>query len=210
MLITCVSCRRATNHESVFACDTSAANADEFDAYEVLRCGGCATVTFRHRHRSPAYGWDHANDTFAEFEMLYPQRVYLLPAIDLYWVPLHVRTFYRELEGALRIGLKTLSAAGIRAAVEAALRTKGAAGRTLKALIDDASTKHHISIDQAAALHGDRLLGNEMLHELAVPTDEEISVAFHVLNELLTTLFITPTRAVRLRVKKAHRDKRNK
>lgn len=128
-----------------------------------------------------------------------------METIDLAWIPPHIKRGYRESCGALHTGFNVLAAVGIRATVEAALRHVKALGGSIVAVIDDAKAKGIISSHQATALHESRLLGNEVVHELAVPSSDELKCAWDILNSVLTSVFVTPKLTKRMQLRKRQR-----
>jgi len=60
--------------------------------------------------------------------------------------------------------------------------------------VEDLRRANLVTEQQSEALHAHRLLGNEAAHELAEPSDEELTAAIDVLDTILNTIYIMPKR----------------
>jgi len=134
------------------------------------------------------------NGVFPPREYLFPNRHLSRTPIDVHWLPPNVRGIYREMHLALRSCLRTLTAIGARATIEAVCTQQGASNRTLFEKVEDLRRANLLTEQQSQALHAHRLLGNEAAHELAEPSDEELSAAIDVLDSILTSIYIMPKR----------------
>lgn len=114
-------------------------------------------------------------------------------------VPDDVWKMYKETLDALNHGIKTLAAGGLRATVEAICKHKGIKNGTLQNKIDELAKQNLLTAAQADLLHEERYLGNAALHELETPSSEAIDDGISIVEGLITTIYILPEKAARLR-----------
>jgi hypothetical protein len=156
----CNACGKPTNHDILFNHDTKSSDPTCYEEYQVLQCRGCEAVSFRHTHRSPDHGFPSNEGIFPAKEALYPSRHLVRTLVDIHWLPPNIRRAYREVHIALRNCLRTLTAIGIRATIEAVCNHKGATRRNLYDKVEELHKANLITEDQKKALHAHRLLGN--------------------------------------------------
>lgn len=168
------------------------------DDYEILRCEGCESISFR---SSSSNSDDYHIDDEGEYHSIeqvsvFPPRLAGRPALrDIWSLPKRVSTIYRETHVAVCSGLKIIAGIGIRALVEAICKENGAERGDLKEKIDDLVEKGILTAANAAVLHQTRFLGNSLAHEMIEPRDEELGVAFDIVEGLLSNIYIIPQKA---------------
>jgi hypothetical protein len=178
-------------------------NDDEGDTvaittYQICQCLGCDQVGFREVSTSA----DDFNDdgTRSETVKIYPDVVRVeLRAVDVREFPLTVSRIYTETVNAFNAGALTLAGGGLRAIVEAICIDQGVAGRNLSDKIDDLAVKGLLAKPQADLLHEERYIGNAALHELVPPSKQEIKDGMKIVEGLMSTIYVLPNHAEKLR-----------
>lgn len=100
---------------------------------------------------------------------------------------------------------RTLAAAGLRAVAEAICIEQGCVTGSLKQKIDALVTNGTLSRRDADYLHQHRFLGNEAVHQLSAPPEDEFGIALKILEHLLETIYIVPHLGSRLRKMRSSR-----
>ncbi len=114
-------------------------------------------------------------------------------------VPHVVWKMYKETLDAHNHGIKTLAAGGLRATVEAICLHNGITNGSLQNKIDELATRNLLTAAQADLFHEERYLGNAALHELETPSSQAIEDGISIVEGLITTIYILPEKAARLR-----------
>lgn len=203
--VACKKCNTTTNHKVL----TSVKNfwsEDEYDIqgidyFEVIGCLGCDTLSFRKTSsNSEDFYEDEGNLIHPETEEIYPNRIIgRSPLSEQYYLSDKVKNIYKETHAALSSNLKILAGVGIRGLVEAVCLEEEAKGANLKERIDDLVTRGILTTANADTLHKTRFLGNKAAHELEVAKDQELGIAFDILENMLETLYIIPKKAQSLK-----------
>ncbi len=113
--------------------------------------------------------------------------------------PERVWKMYVETLHAMNGDVRILAAGGLRATVEAICLESGISGRTLADKIDELAKKDLLTQSLAELLHEERYLGNSALHELETPTHEALEDGLAIVEGLISTIYILPIKAERLR-----------
>lgn len=184
--------------------------------FQIIECRGCETTTFRSTH------------SFSEEEgttiKLYPKRTSTSLVIkDMLNVPQKLRRFYIETINAYNFEANTLCAAGLRALVEGICadnqivngevivnrgkhNEKKVKKNNLEGKISGLHEHGILTERNAETLHELRFLGNEAVHELALPSPSELLLAIKILEHTLEALYEIPETGAKLR---AQREQRN-
>jgi hypothetical protein len=205
--IECPECKVNTMHTVERALDWSDSCEEagiNFSAtYQIVRCNGCDTLSFRSVHSS-SEDYQHTEtgeEVYAETEKLYPERAKrsladeLYLRNDVYDVPLIIQDIYRETLSAVQHDLRTLAGVGIRAVIEATCADLKAKKRNLADRIDELVSLSLLTPAGAKVLHGIRLLGNDAAHEMKAPNAKQISAALKVIDHLLLGVYVLPEEA---------------
>jgi len=198
--ILCPTCGTETNHEIVWK--SKEVRWDDYDDdmwattnFDVLQCLGCETPTLRKEHMfSEDINMKRVNGKLVAFPevTLWPKTGYrMLKPKYMNNAPPNVKRVYRETVEAYNSELPTLCAAGVRATIECVCKEQGIVQDDLKDKIDALKEKRVISDDFANALHENRLLGNDALHESALFGDIELKTAIELIETLLETVYET-------------------
>lgn len=231
MKVYCGNCKRETNHEILKDLSEKFDN-NEFwgdDTWQIIRCKGCDTTSFRHAwHFSEDYAPDGGG--LLDQEELFPKRGKdILNARDFYDTPRKIRRIYRESIDSYNNGLHILCAGGLRAIIEGICNIKKINGGTveftkkdgtkgtkkstnLNGKIAGLTENNLITIKQADMLHELRFLGNDALHDLDHPSEEELQSAIAIVEHTIESIFEIQKKAEQLRELKQEKKllKRNR
>ncbi|MDR2756366.1 MAG: DUF4145 domain-containing protein [Planctomycetaceae bacterium] len=214
--VLCGRCHRKTNHKILFSEQQDYGNDEIVGTYkyQVIQCQGCDTISFR---KLESNSENYAPETGEPdvFETLYPERIEEKNATNIIeWrsyneLPPKVNGLYEETTRCFSQGFRILCAAGIRAIVEAVCQDKNIKKGTVTIKDKSGKTKTKISSNlegkinnlaendiltksNADILHSLRYLGNEALHELEVPSTEELSLALGIIIHILDDIYKFP------------------
>lgn len=229
--IYCNSCHGTTNHEIVKheerEIHDDEAQAVFYDSWDILKCLGCETISFRHLS-SDSESYDPETGENYETVRLYPIRSDKSLAIKPYYnVPTIVRNIYRETLDAYNNGLNLLCAGGLRAIIESICShenikdgpvekelkdgtTKIVRSKDLMGKINGLQEKGIITKKQMAILHEHRYLGNDALHSLDAPHKKVLGTAIEIIENVLDLLYEIDQKAGELMWRRHFKEKQNK
>jgi len=101
--------------------------------------------------------------------------------------------------GALNANIRTLAGAGLRATVEAICLDNKIKDGNLRNKIDELANRNLLTAAQAELLHEERYLGNAALHEMETPPIQDIEDGLQIVEGLINTIYILPSKAKRLK-----------
>jgi hypothetical protein len=139
---TCVNCKRPTRHLILKAYSETGETeyVDWYEiTYQIIQCLGCTNVCFRRLSLS-SEDTDHDGRPLDLID-IYPDPTKRIPQMDIYKLPKHVRNLYTETLTCFDSTAMTMSAAGLRAVVEATCLDQGCISGNLKDKIDCRTTK---------------------------------------------------------------------
>jgi hypothetical protein len=122
-------------------------------------------------------------------------------------VPVPVWKMYRETIDALNGNIRTLAGGGLRAVVEAICLDEKIADGNLQKKIDELAKQGFLTTTQAELLHEERYLGNAALHELDTPSAEDIEDGLGIVEGLINTIYILPSKAANLKKRREAKAK---
>jgi hypothetical protein len=236
----CASCKCETNHEAAQSVDVSGSevirygprendlnSVDWSNGYQIIKCLGCDTYSFRHRawfsEAEEYYGPDDYND--GATVRLYPQRGKdVLAAKDFYNVPKNLRAIYKEVISCFNNEAPILCAAGLRASIEGLCAANGVADGpveikrpdgtvgvrrkdNLEGKISGLSEKGFLTARNAEFLHTHRGLGNDAVHELSRPSDHDLRIAIEIVEHMFDSLYEIPEKAEALKLARTKKAK---
>lgn len=194
----CVKCQNSTYH-TVVASQTlhqKWEEIEESDDYEIIRCDGCRSVSFRRYRESTedlVYDPQLGEGVLLGTEELYPERRAERPVLKGWeHLPTIVLRIYKETLSAISSQQRTLAGMGIRALVEAVCIEEDAKGKNLEKRIDALVAKGKTTQSDAEILHSTRLLGNKAAHEIQPLTSEALDQAVQMVEHLLQGVYILP------------------
>jgi hypothetical protein len=94
----------------------------------------------------------------------------------------------------------------LRAVVDALCTHKSVPGGNLQEKIDILASQGFLATPQADLLHEERYLGSAALHEMVAPSKLDVRDGFDIIDTLLTTIYILPEKARRLRLKRTRQS----
>jgi hypothetical protein len=123
-------------------------------------------------------------------------------------IPESVWKMYNETIDALNAGIRTLAGGGLRATVEAICLNYGITDGNLQNKIDELANQNLLAKPQAELLHEERYLGNAALHQLETPSPLDIEDGLEIVEGLINTIYILPSKAARLKISREAKKKR--
>jgi hypothetical protein len=114
-------------------------------------------------------------------------------------IPVPVWKMYKETIDALNANIRTLAGGGLRATVEAICLDNHIAQGTLENKIDELAERKLLTTGQAQLLHEERYIGNAALHELETPSTQDIEDGLGIVEGLINTIYILPSKATKLK-----------
>ena len=195
---------------------------DWSDDYQILQCQGCDYISFRH------LSWDsesQSSDDDGKSEFLYPQVLSkskdALPIKVFSNLPKKLKQIYRESIDCFNSKNYTLCAAGVRAIVEGICDNEGIKDGpvevqkngvketkrfdNIQGKISGLCEKGILTKKHSDMLHEHRFLGNEAIHTLARPSEEELRLAIEILEHTFENMYEIPKKAYQLKELKKER-----
>ena len=193
----CPNCCINTNHSILFKKHNSSTYEEYFDwsmDYEVLQCNGCDNIQFRTNYSNEtmiSYDYE-AQDQVQQYDKkYYPKSITEhIKLKDIYEIPDKIRVVYNETLEALRNNCYLLSAVGLRAIIEAVCIEQNIVARNLEKKINMLADKRLITKKDSDRLHSIRFLGNDSVHEMAVPKEQKIRIALGIVENLMNSLYL--------------------
>jgi hypothetical protein len=203
-VIPCPTCNTPTRHTVVAALDTDGGDDDfQYEAdYQVVQCDGCQTVSFRWRLTdSESYVLDDYGARVGQEERIrfFPPRLVGHRALaDDYFLPLDLRSVYREVVEAAASGFFVLVGIGLRAIVERVCVEEGAKATGFKDKVECLVKMGRLTMSDAALLEPIRDLGNDAAHEALAPSIGDVMNALSVVEHLLNAVYLMKHKAEQL------------
>lgn len=122
-------------------------------------------------------------------------------------IPDSVWKIYKETIEALNANIRTLAGGGLRAVVEAICLDNKIAEGNLQKKIEELSKQNLLTRAQVDLLHEERYLGNAALHEMATPSAQDIDDGLGIVEGLINTIYILPSKAKRLKDRRETKGK---
>ncbi|EOX3395599.1 DUF4145 domain-containing protein, partial [Vibrio cholerae] len=230
--IQCLVCKHPTNHIVVLSADIDGQeNYSESDwiywdaHYQIVKCLGCDSFSFRKTDsNSEDYqqvGEDEWDNPVNEY--LYPKRdINTLPTKNFLNTPSVIRRIYNEVISCYNNESYTLCGAGLRAIIDGLCAVNGVTdgpviktnpdGTTqttrksnLEGQISGLHEKGLLTEAHSSILHEHRFMGNKAVHELDMPSLEELKIAIDIVEHTLENIYELPEKASELRARKRMR-----
>jgi hypothetical protein len=190
----CQNCQRETNHAILYL-KKVANDGEDFDyelKYFVVECLGCELVSFRQEVHDYeiTYPDDYDNWVHDVTTRLYPKSLKKHRIIEQHLLPLQIKTVYSETLEALKANCYLLAGVGFRAVIEAICIDKEIQAKNLELKINNLARNRLITDKEAERLHAVRFMGNDSVHEMAVPREDALYVVLEIIEHLLSNLYI--------------------
>ncbi len=191
----CNKCLGETNHGVLFEKVVSSDDDNYIMEwkYFVLQCLGCEEICFRKEVHDYEVTYPDEYDNWTHDITMH---IYPLPLKNRkqlsrqYALPSQIQTVYRETINALKTNCYLLAGVGFRAVIEAVCLDKDIPGRTLEAKINNLSKNRLITDAESERLHAVRFLGNDSVHEMAVPKERTLYIVLEIIEHLLKNLYL--------------------
>ena len=153
--------------------------------YQIIKCTGCDIVSYRSSNYFSEYDDIDSNGTWEE---RYPA-LKRKKKKDFKYLPSTLTQIYDEVIIAYNNDNFILCAAGIRAILEGICKDKDITDGNLEDKIKSMRGQGFVTQQYESILHKLRFLGNEALHELQKPTQEEIDAALDIIEHIIESLY---------------------
>lgn len=222
----CSECNQMTNQkvlcEKSFSRSEEDGNWWEEHKYQIIQCEGCETVSFRKLYNDTAqehYASYHEENPWTQ--EVFPKRsLQSLPIKTLVNTPNNIKKIYRETIDAFNNNQAILCSAGIRAIIEGICNDKGIIGgnvinikgstifsKNLDRKIEGLNAKGFLTKFNTEILHELRFLGNDALHELSSPSNDELKMAIDIIEHSIDNIYELQHKAQMLKDEIAKRKK---
>ena len=234
--VQCAECKRPTRHLVITSYDYHGSEEDREEQwyvdwssnFQIIQCQGCMTVSYRTKtyfsEDVQQYGPNDYDD--GTTETIYPKRSKeTISAKDFWNIPNNLRRIYRETVDSFNNDLYTLCAAGLRALVEGLCAELGVTDgpkevekkdgtkeikrfSNLEGKIAGLHEKGYLTQQHSEVLHEHRYMGNEAVHQLNMPTKDELLLAIEIIEHMFESVYEIPQKHHELQFKRKKRNKK--
>lgn len=197
---TCRSCHGETKH--LIISDVSLAGEEWRSTYEIIRCRGCESISFR-EHYAESDGESIINENGVEEEMynlidfsVYPNPIKNYEKLEISCIPKNLARIYSETIDALNSNFTILAGIGIRSILEQICKDQD------KDLDKDQDKKYLYK--RLKLLRNKKLItpkdfdmiepliffGNDAAHDAKQPSYEVLKTSIKIINNLLERLYM--------------------
>jgi len=213
--VVCSSCGQQYNNHRVLKevvrnlVDGPGEPVTEQEFHRFVECMGCGSIKYVFSKQWLDLDWDVEENVVGVYPDGSADQQKRGQALDLDEIDLpdKVQRMYLETIKATSVGIMTLAAGGLRATVEAICRDKGVNGGSLENKIDELERLQFLTPSQAELAHEERYLGNAALHELEMPSRQSVEDGLQIVEGLINTIYILPSKAERLRGVRANKSR---
>ena len=189
----CASCDRDTQHDILFSVVDSEYDYRVDMSFQVVRCCGCETKSFR-----KVIDWIEETIQVDHDEWGTPRDVFTFPAVlkghrsvpDIARAPALVCDIYKESLEAIKNKSYTLAGIGLRATIEAICNERSVTGKNLEIRIDRLARAGLTSQADADRLHAIRFMGNDAAHNIQSADLAGLLIALKIIEHLIVSLYI--------------------
>lgn len=193
----CRDCHRDTNQSIVEEYVVSPFDDYAYNVkYQIVECCGCSYVSFRKVEIDYENGF-YIDDLYSPDVSVSQYPICLknhigLNDFDIFELPKTVLAIYQDTLKSYANGSKILTGAGLRACIEAVCNDLDIKGKDLEARINKLNKEGFISKSNTNLLHGIRFIGNNSIHEIKEPTEQELDVGLRIVEHLFENVYILP------------------
>jgi len=222
----CAKCGHENrNHRVLYEKSINISEDDPFsitfiEYYRLVECMGCNTIKYAtskadYERKDDLPPWEDGERDLKIYPDA-PEANQRVPAINQdqavgndgkLLIPVSVWKMYKETIDALNANIRTLAGGGLRATVEAICLDNQITHGNLQNKIDELAKKNLLTKAQAELLHEERYIGNAALHELQTPTLQDIEDGLGIVEGLINTIYILPSKAKRLKKRREFKKK---
>lgn len=186
-----------TNHKAIHQYDRehTPENTPEMQieyakgTWEIIECNGCEEVSFREIWVT-SEDFDQETGMPYEHVRFYPEHQENdLKSQQFDMLPKKVREIYSEAIKTFNKNLYFSSTACLRAIIEGVCSNLGIKERNIEKQIDKLFEMGFLTKQHTEVLHQHRLIGNKALHELQIPTREELVIAIKIIEHTLENIY---------------------
>jgi len=153
--------------------------------YQIIRCSGCDTISYRsYKYFSAIQDIDNDGTWEERFPILEKRN-----KKEFSHIPKILTQIYKEVIMTYNNDCFILCASGIRAILEGICNDKGITDRKLFEKIKKMREQEIINSQKEKILHKLSFLGNDALHELRTPTIKEIDAALDIIEHIIESLY---------------------
>lgn len=158
-------------------------------AWKIIECNGCEEVSFYETWQT-SEDIDYETGIPYEHVKLYPEcQESALGFQQFEALPLKVKNIYFEAIQTFNKNLYFSSMACLRAIIESVCSNVGIDKGSIEQKINKLFEKGFLTKQHADILHEHRLMGNKSLHELQIPTKEELVIAIKIIEHTLENIY---------------------
>lgn len=225
--ILCPDCKRNTNHLVVREYNINAGTwtepqtlhdgdyeypedsrfIEEIAFYQIVQCMGCDHVSYRQ--------FKQRLDPESEVEILgeefFPIREYRFKEIKDFGknLPENIFRLYKEVILTFNGKMEVLCAAGIRAVIEGICNERNISAPNLEKKIDGLVEEGIFSKQNAGSLHQLRFIGNEAVHQLDRPSEDELKNGIDIIENTLESIYEIIRKGEEIERHKSERKRNN-
>lgn len=161
--------------------------------FYIIECLGCESISFLRIYGNSQMVTidDDGHASYFDKVDIYPEFIKNGQEIEAtYYLPDKIAKIYQETISAFKVEAHILTAAGFRAVIEALCNHLKIKSGNLSTRIDLLFEKGFLTANESKRLHSIRFLGNDALHEMDTPKEDQLLIILEIVNHLLENLFI--------------------
>lgn len=199
----CSSCNSHTNH-SIINTYNKVFNEEYYhteNIYQIIECCGCERTSFKLTYYDFENGEQDDDGSWYPYKSVSSYPASLKNYTDLQYsqfLPVPILTVYDEAIKAFKSNCLLLTGVAFRAVIEAICIDNEVSGRNLEVKINNLVNKKLISEKEANRLHSVRFLGNDAVHEMSVPKEEQLYSVLEIIQHLLKNIYLIDHKAINL------------
>ncbi|MCF7622527.1 MULTISPECIES: DUF4145 domain-containing protein [Bacillaceae] len=216
MKVYCNKCKQKTKHNIVkeFIREYTPDNTPEMQIdyakgeWKIIECMGCEQISF-YEVWVNSEDIDYNSGNLEETIRIFPNRETDFKQTNNYFVlPSKIKNIYKEIIETYNQNLLLSCSACLRAIIEAICSNVGIQGRNIEKKINGLHEREYLTKRHADILHEHRFLGNKALHELQIPTKQELEIAIQIVEHTLENIYELQDKVEELKWLKERRNMR--
>lgn len=195
----CNECKKETNHlvKKEYCINPYSDDCQYESIYQIVECCGCSYVSFKRidaDYENFDYGYEgEPQPSISTYIYPIPLKNYkAFNDFELYELPAKVRKIYQDTLKCYANESTILVGVGLRACIESVCKDLNLKKGGLENNIKELKNSGYISESNAKLLHAIRFLGNDAVHDMAEAKDDELQVAFRIVEHLFENVYILP------------------